>query len=324
MARKHSSQFKYDGHHADRSPLRITRADLATLRLLNPQLYTYLPSNWINAFIGGNPFRFAKRLARLARYRHQLDGSGQIIPDAALEPPYLLRRQEFCRHAIYSRTERADYLLGETPPPRGKQPFAHQLLQDMVQASIDLGVRAHPDFQLVTWPTLREHGWTELSVQQCVPDRTLRLQDPHLIKLRNGHSRADGAPFLLKHVTGYQLFVLGKEIDRSTEPLTGPNTRRSIKEKFEHYQEIFDNKLYRTHYGFPNSIVLFYTISEGRMLSILRLAEEFFGSCAYIVFYNWKDWANEPSYPPASGELFTTSGKRANCPDFWLDTFWQN
>jgi len=322
MGRNHSSQFIYDGDNADRKPLRITQADQATLRLLNPELFTYLPSNWINAFVGGNPSRFAKRLARLARYRHQFDARGQLIPDAALEPPYLLRRQQFCRHAVYSRTERGDRLVAELAPHRSKQPFAHQLLQDMVQASIELGVRTHPDFQLLTWPVLREHGWTELGVQKYVPQPTLRLPDPHLIKLHNGHSKADGAPFLLKHATGDQLFVLGKEIDRSTEPLTGPNTRRSIKEKLEHYKEIFDKRLYRTHYGFPNSIVLFYTVSEGRMHSIVRLAEEF--RCPYIAFYHWKDWANEPSYPPSTGELFTAAGKRADRPDFRLDAFWQN
>src|SRR6185436_18491194 len=125
--------------------------------------------------------------------------------------------------------------------------------------------------------------------------------------------KADGSPFLVNHA-GDQLFILGKEIDRSTEPLTGPNTRRSIKEKFEHYKEIFDNKLYRTHYGFPNSVVLFYAISESRMNSMVQLAREVFGRSGYIIFYHWKDWANEPSYPPPSGELFTAAGKRANFP----------
>jgi hypothetical protein len=209
MVRKHTSQFVYDGDHADRTPLRITRADLATLRLLNPELYTYLASNWINAFIGGNPFRFAKRLARLARYRHQFDDDSRQIPDAALQPPYLLRRQQFCRHAVYSRTERGDRIVGELTPQRSKHSFAHQLLQDMVQASIDLGAREHPNFQLITWPTLRERGWTERGVVQYVPDRTSLSPDPHLIKLRGGHSKADGAPFLLKHAVD-QLFILGK------------------------------------------------------------------------------------------------------------------
>ena len=175
----------------------------------------------------------------------------------------------------------------------------------MVHASIELGVRKDPAFQLIHWPAIRDNGWTEHGQQKKIPG-ALNLRDPHLIQLRAGHSRGDGAPFILKHA-GDQLFILTKEIDRNTEPFTSASERRTIKQKFEHYEEIFARNLYQTHYGFPNSIVLFVTISESRMNSMVTFAEETIGRCPWLVFYHWKDWYNERSYPPPTDYIFTRS-----------------
>src|SRR5262249_17841465 len=149
-----------------------------------------------------NYIRFAKRAGTLARW-HVIDGQ-------APEAPYLLRHQVPLKHAVYSRTERGDRLVNELNPLRTKEPFGHQLLQDMAQASIEIGARKHPGFQLVPWPELRDQGWKEHGKMQYVPDHALNAGDPHLIKVPTGHTRTDGAPFLLKH-DGYQLFILGKE-----------------------------------------------------------------------------------------------------------------
>src|SRR5262249_17025659 len=152
--------------------------------------------------------------------------------------------------------ERGDRLVNELNPLRTKEHFGHQLLQDMAQASIEIGARTHAGFQLVPWPELRDQGWKEQGQVQYVPDKALNAGHPPLITVRSGHTRGDGAPFLLKH-DGYQLFILGKEIDRGTEPLTTTHeSRRHIKQKLAHYKELFDEKRYKVHYGFPNSMVL--------------------------------------------------------------------
>ena len=307
--------------------IRTTSRDADIVRLLNPERYTYLPSNWISALVGGNEFRFAKRLRLLS------DGLPERTVAGNKNEPrpglgYLARHFEFYRHRVYSRTEKGDTFVNEPNPHRSKQPFAHQVLQDLVHASIELGAK-HPDFELIDWPKLRDLGWTERGQQKYVPDKTLSHEDPHLIRLPSGRkSRGDGAPFLLKHGKG-QLFVLAKEIDRGTEPLTTTHeSRRNIKQRLLQYKEVFDSDLYREHYGFPNSIVMFVFTRESRLASFLELAKdaEIFGAkgrCPYIVGYHWKDWANERSYPPATDYIFTEAGKRLGYPDFRLSKFWE-
>ncbi len=171
MPRKHLSQFAYNGKDADTEPLRLTGDDLAVLKTLNPEIYAYLPAPWLHALAHPhkNYIRFAGRLARLARWRHQFNDYGKILPDAPLKAPYLLRHQVALKHAVYSRTERGDRLVNEPSPYRSTQWQAHQILQDMVHASIELGVRQDPAFQMLHWPALRDSGWTEHGQRKNIP-----------------------------------------------------------------------------------------------------------------------------------------------------------
>jgi hypothetical protein len=106
-----------------------------------------------------------------------------------------------------------------------------------------------------------------------VPDMTLNAPDPHRIKVPGGHVRPDEAPILLRY-RGLQLFLLGNEIDRGTEPLTTTHaSRRNIKQKHEGYRQLFDGRLYRSHYNFPNSLVLFVFTNKTRMESAMELQE---------------------------------------------------
>lgn len=97
--------------------------------------------------------------------------------------------------------------------------------------------------------------------------------------------------------------MLGKEIDRATEPLTTAHARRSIRQKLEHYHEVFDGRLYASHYGFPNAVVLFVTTSPARMASMMELCRDVIGPCSYLLFAHTKDWANEPRFPPPNGDM---------------------
>ncbi len=47
----------------------------------------------------------------------------------------------------------------------------------------------------------------------------------------------DGKPFAIRDGNRWR-FILGKEIDRGTEPLSTGQARRSIRQKFEHYFEL--------------------------------------------------------------------------------------
>jgi hypothetical protein len=109
MARPHRSQFEYDGENAHTGPLRVTQDDIAGIKKLNPELYTYLPAPVHHALVAPekNYIRYAKRLATLARWRTIGDDK---------EPPYLQRHQVPYKHAVYSRTERGDKLVEELEP----------------------------------------------------------------------------------------------------------------------------------------------------------------------------------------------------------------
>lgn len=331
MQCKHRSQFQYDGENAHTGPLRFTPDDIACIKTLHPEVYPYLPAPWWHALVcpEKNYTRFAKRAGTLARWWRR-------ARDEPLQPPYIKRHQVPLKHALYSRTEAGDVLVNEVYPLRTTHNQAHETLQALVHASIDIGVRQADGFRLVHWPEIRDIGWSEFGTRKYVHDRTLDLPDPHTIPLTQedergrlvaaGRSRADGSPFLLKHRTGGQLFFLGKEIDRSTEPLeTSHASRRNIKQKLLHYKHIFERAAYREHYGFPNSMVLFVFINENRLNSTLRLAASVFGKpCPYIAYYHWRDWYNERSFPEPTGHIFTAAGKRLGRHEFKLCEFWNS
>ncbi len=293
--RNHKSQFEYVGRNADDRPLFLSTRDEKIFRLLDPEHgYHYLPSNWIRAFVGGDELRVAKRLGRLAREPHG----------------FLERRQDWYKHGIYSRTTKADVHLGERRV-RDRDPFAHRLLEDLVQASIALGLKSFPDLQLIPWLDLAATG--------KIPQATIESSEPHAIPLASGKLIPDGKPFAIKHGNAWR-FILGKEIDRGTEPLSTGHARRSIRQKFEHYAECFSNKLYTRHYGFPNSIVLFITTSPKRMASMMELCGEVIGPCSYLLFAHTTDWANAPRFPPPNGDMLGPF-ERVGHPPFNLATF---
>lgn len=271
--RGYKSQFRYDGADADDRPLAISERDLRIFRLLDPEhAFHYLPSNWLHAFVGGDAQRVSKRLGRLAREPHG----------------YLVRRQARYKHAVYARTPKADAYLGEKRI-RDRDPFAHRLLQDLVTASLALTVSRTSGLTFLPWLDLAATG--------KIPAPTLDGPEPHAIPLQSGKLIPDGKPIAIRAATRWR-FVLGLEIDRGTEPLTSPQARRSIAKKLESYAECFASKLYTSHYGFPNAVVLFVTTSPARMQSMLALTERVIGPCSYLLFARTTDWAIAPSFPP--------------------------
>lgn len=293
--RTHKSQFAYSGIHADDRTLALTPRDIQVLRLLDPEHgYHYLPSHWIHAFVGGDALKVSKRLGRLAREPHG----------------YLARRQEWYKHAVYSRTTKADRYLGERRT-RDRDPFPHRVLQDMVHASIALGLKTHPDLELVSWLGLASTG--------KVPAATLDSAEPHAIPLKSGAIIPDGKPFAIRRGSQWR-FILGVEIDRGTEPLATGSARRSIKQKLERYAECFNDRVFTSHYGFPNSLVLLVTTSPERMKSMMTLTESVIGACSYLLFTHTSDWALAPRFPPPNGDLLGPF-ERVGHPPLHLTTF---
>ena len=194
---KRLSQLIHSGAHADPDALALGLLDEAIFTILEPQYgKQFLPSNWIHALLPLHIERryslahVANRLARLGRQPHA----------------YLIRRQERQKHGVYSRSYKADEHLDERPVRRTEE-FAHQVLEHIVQASLELGIHeAGNSFR--NWPAIVAMG--------NVPAVTLK-DKPHVLPTPHGELIHDGTPFLFHDRSGTGLTIIGKEIDRGTE-----------------------------------------------------------------------------------------------------------
>jgi len=292
------SQLIHTGEHADPEPLQLGELDEALFHILEPEHgMQFLPSNWIHALLPlyiierrYSAAHVANRLARLGREPHA----------------YLHRRQERQKHGVYSRTAKADAHLGERPQRR-TEPFEHQLLECIVQASLRLGVH-EARYTFKNWPAIVSMG--------NVPAATLKAR-PHSLSTPHGQLLHDGPPFLFHDTAGTGLTIIGKEIDRATEH---KGSRSNLAEKFAKIRYVFDHKLWSSHYGFKNAFVLFVFTGEERMHNFINHIKEEIGACKYVLCTHTKDWAKRLSYPPPTSTFFTRPWLRANQPDFYLST----
>ncbi len=302
-ARMRKSEFFYKGEHADDLPLSILESDKTVFELLHPERgFHILPGPWIADFIG-RPYarNFDHRLSRLARAPHN----------------YLLRYKQdrrISKDSAYARAPKADTVMQEKPHYQ-RDELAHRILEDLTQASIELGVRDDANFRI--------SKWHQVPHSDAVKKIAAKGNNPHRIELKDGHLLPDGKPFRIES-HGEHLYVLGKEIDRRTEPLKSTAQRRSIAEKFHHYKEVYDKKLWRTYYGFDNAVVLFITIDEQRMNAMMDYGQHVFGpSCKYIGFTCWDDHWNAIKYSKPSDTMFTRPWKRIGERDVHLNRLWR-
>ncbi len=312
--RRHRSRYRFDGPDADDRPLAITERDFAILELLDPEFrYAYLPSHFIHAFLGGDRLRLSKRLGRLSRAPHSY----------LLRPPQRTHSLNAnYKHDVYARAEAGDRLLIERGrlahrARRPPEPYAHQLLNDLVDASIDIGVRRDP--------TLRLIGWREILAHPKLPNPTREATHPFRIPVAGVTLIPDGRPFVIerKLADGARryLCVAGKEIDRHTEPLVPTDLERSgIARKLDLYRAFFSGRVYQSHYGFPNSVVLIITTNARHLENMLALTRKLIGPCSYLLFKHVPDWAHASRFPTPSGDMLGPY-ERVGHPPFNLATF---
>lgn len=76
--------------------------------------------------------------------------------------------------------------------------------------------------------------------------------------------------FGLKYENGYRAFFL--EVDRGTEPITGPANRRSLTRAIDNYAEVFAGDLHHRHYGHSaTTLLLFVFNNPSRMQRFVEL-----------------------------------------------------
>lgn len=281
--------------------------DRAILELLDPAFgYKYLPSNWIHAFVGGDWTGLRKRLARMKRK-----------PECYLLRPKVQDWSENARykHDVYARSDAGARFLGTVNSSKifKDREYAHDLLTDLVDASIELGCRSDNSLRLLPWRELSNHA--------NVPFRTRLSASPFRIPLGTHAGRElflepDGRPLIIEKSNGSSfrnLYIL-KEIDLNTEPLTSSTSRASWQHKFERYQMFFDGRRYHFHYGFNSCLVLVVTTSEQRMRALLDMNPP-----PHFLFRVEPNHARAPHFPAPSDWILTTPWKRAQAPDFFLN-----
>lgn len=194
----------------------------------------------------------------------------------------------------------------------------HRVLESIGQADTEIGVRADPNYEFIPFTDF-------LKKPDALPrpllDTIDKGGDPHLIPLKDGHLHPDGSPFCVVSKKTDQHVNYIDEYDRDNEPLTTTKARRSIEEKWTHYHEFFKDRLWQKHYGFKNCMLRFFTTSEANMHSAMRLWENKYGKCPYILFATTKDWINEISYPRGDeiGATFRQSYLRIGHPDYYMN-----
>lgn len=302
-------KLRRDSTEPNGRPLEMGARDRAILELLDPKFrFKYLPSNWVHAFIGGDWTWLRKRLARMKRG-----------PECYLVRPKQQDWSENARykHDVYARSDAGAKFLGTANGSKiyKDREYAHDLLTDLVDASIEIGVRNDPSLRLLTWAHLATHP--------NVPARTRHAEHPFRIPLgRHVHNKElflepDGRPLIIEKsdngVFRKNIYLL-KEIDLSTEPLTSATDRASWQRKLQRYKMFFDGKLYAAHYGFSSCLVLVVTTSEQRMNAMLAMKPP-----PYFLFRVEPNYARAPRFPAPGGWMVTEPWRRAGAAEFYLN-----
>jgi hypothetical protein len=261
--------------------VRPTERDIEILKLL--VRFRYLPSDYIHAFVGGSMGALTRRLNLLSRK-----------PNLYLARPHQQRETADAnyRHLIYEVDERGSRILKERGvsflPKSNHRNFVHELMVSQLMASFELGARERQNIRLIPW--------SEILANPKTPD-ALRLSAtpaaiPVTFSARGAqhavHVNADAQPFGIERVIDgarTYLFFPGIEADCGTEPVeAGGFERSSIAKKFAAYIAIAEQRIYRSHFGFPNFFVPLIAPTRTRMDSMMGLLRRITGGYGSKMF----------------------------------------
>jgi Replication-relaxation len=240
--------------------LALTERDLEIFRALDA--YRYLRSTYLHAFAGGrSATRFKERL-------------GDLFHEGFLDRPG--RQWEFAdaRSAptVYELGDGARLVLADVGgclPARtclGKtahRQFQHGLLICDFIASIELAARRDPRLRFIPWGEMLARApeatrncdmplRIPAGVRSVVPDGMFGLE----------YRREDGRK-------SYRFFAL--EADRGTMPVHRSSTARtSYLEKLGGYERVLADRVFHSHLGIPNLLVLTLTSGRSRLDEMLK------------------------------------------------------
>jgi len=271
--------------------IELSPRDLDIFQALNR--YRYLCSNFLFALVGGaSETRFKERLTDLYHEAGYIDRPEQQWQFAR------------CRSlpVIYELTDAGAGVLREQrgiaqdsplfgqDHGGGSRQFAHAVMIADIMSSVEFGVRQDPSLRLISW---RE-------ILAKAPEQTHRMQRPFEIPVsisysfpRTGKIEQAATTILPDALFGleyrgasaptYRFFAL--EADRGTMPVFRGNlTQSSYLKKVLAYREIGAQKLYQSHLGLPNLLVLTVTTSSRHQNTIMEVVQELEGGSKIFLF----------------------------------------
>jgi hypothetical protein len=301
----------------------LTERDIELFKLLNR--YHYLRSTFLYAFLGGrSETRFKERLGHLYH-----DGG-------YLNRPVQQWQFANCRYmpVIYELDAKGEQVLREQGLMDDGSPllkkgrmgahrqFPHQLMICDCIASIELGVRAHPNLRFISWqeimakaPVCETDNPFEIpvSISYTFP----RTQNTHRADITIVPDGLFGLEYAHGGTKSYRFFAL--EADRSTMPVARANLHQtSYLKKMLAYREITGQDIQRTYLGLPNLLVLNVTTTEQHMRTIMELLGELTAGQGSKVFLfktlsTLGDFRVAPSPTP---HILTEPWRRAGYGDF--------
>lgn len=289
--------------------LEIGPRDIAICRLLGR--YRYLPSNFIQAFVGGSDGYHKTRMT-------------DLFHEGWLRKPVQQWEMLNARYRFdtYELGAKGTSLLAEqgiTPSPLGTGGYyRHELMTCLIMASFELSARKH---------SVRLSTWQDVLYQ--APEDTRLAPAPFIMPMSFDHEgrrferplRPDGRPFGLHGRRDF--WFVGFEADRHHEPLhpTDLHSRHSsILAKFLQYQHMVRERLFETRYAMSNVLVPVVTVNESHMHNMVELALRVSNGRGFkwLLFACVPDIASVESTVQPNMDFLTTPWVRANNPPLIL------
>lgn len=296
----------------------LTDRDIEIFKLLDR--YRYLRSTFIHAFIGGDATRLSKRLGQLYH-----------------EGGYLNRPAQQWQ-AVNARYQPAVYELGlkgsailkgrglqqqntSTWLARGRmgahRQFLHSLMICDILASIELGVIASGNLRFISWQEIIARSPSRntdnpfqipVSISYTYP----RTHKTHRAKLKIVPDALFGLEYLNGNEKSYRFFAV--EADRNSIPVFRNNLNQtSYLKKLLAYRQVVADRIYHTHLGLPNLLVINVTTNDVHMRNIMLLLEQLTekkGS-KYFLFKTVESLASYELAPKPSTNMLTQPWHRA-------------
>lgn len=281
--------------------------------------YRFLRSTSIHAFVGGaSETRFKERL-------------GDLFHEGYLDRPEQQWTLANCRYVpvVYEIGEGGRRALRQEGVGVAKpwtwlgdgahRQFAHSLMICEVLASIDLGVRGHPDLRFVSWQEILAKA-PEATRRSAAPFRIPVLASGVAPASSDGTVAPDALFGLEYRVDGkmaYRFFAI--EADRGTMPVfRSDRAQSSYLKKMIAYREIVARQIYKSHLGLPNFLVLTVTTTAAHMERIMQQVHEHIGAHAGLLFLPMNTDIPAEKVRSPSADFLVTPWQRVGWPPLCL------